>query len=440
MVAMKIAIIGAGPTGLVAAHELLKTGASVTIFEGEGDVGGLVRMVPSEGEPLEAFYHHIFTSDGAVPELAEEMGLKDRLRWYKPSNALFVRGKLRPFTTPGDLLRLDALSLMDRVRFGLFVLRAQRRRHWGELEGITARQWVEKEAGRAVYEVLWHPLLRSKFGEHADDIGATWLWNKIKLRSSSRGAHQHQEMLGYMDGGFGLLYETLAEDLRRRGGQIRLSCPVKRVDRAFEGGLRVTTPEGEERFDRLLATCSPAALASLAPGLPEDFRHRLTALRHMANLCLLMECDASLSPYYWISVAEERCPFVAVVEHTNLLPSSRYGGRHVIYLSRYIDPEDPLFQAPSSEVEAVFLDALEGLFPAWSRDSVRRSRLFRARDAQPVAVRSYDALRPPHATPWPEVTLAAMAQIFPEDRGQNYALRMGRRAPELMGLAGGGAS
>jgi protoporphyrinogen oxidase len=139
-------------------------------------------------------------------------------------------------------------------------------------------------------------------------------------------------------------------------------------------------------------------------------------------------------------VAEERCPFVAVVEHTNLLPSSRYGGRHVIYLSRYIDPEDPLFQAPSSEVEAVFLDALEGLFPAWSRDSVRRSRLFRARDAQPVAVRGYDALRPPHATPWPEVTLAAMAQIFPEDRGQNYALRMGRRAPELMGLAGGGAS
>jgi protoporphyrinogen oxidase len=268
---MKIAIIGAGPTGLVAAHELLKTGASVTVFEGEGAVGGLVRMIPSEGEPLEAFYHHIFTSDGAVPELAEEMGLQDRLRWYKPSNALFVRGKLRPFTTPGDLLRLDALSLMDRVRFGLFVLRAQRRRHWGELEGITARQWVEKEAGRAVYEVLWHPLLRSKFGEHADDIGATWLWNKIKLRSSSRGAQQRQEMLGYLDGGFGLLYETLAEDLRRRGAQIRLSCPVERVDRAFEGGLRVTTPEGEERFDRLLATCSPAALAELAPGLPEDF-------------------------------------------------------------------------------------------------------------------------------------------------------------------------
>ena len=437
---MTIAILGAGPTGLVAAHELLKMGAQVTLFEEQSSVGGLVRMVPSEGEPLEAFYHHIFTSDGAVSELAEELGLGDRLQWHKPSNALFVRGKLRPFTTPWHLLRLDALSLTDRVRFGLFVLRAQRRTAWQELEEITARQWVEREAGKAVYEVLWHPLLRSKFGEYADDISATWLWNKIKLRSSSRGSNQRQEMLGYLDGGFGVLYETLADELRRRGAQIRTSCPIRRVERGSGGGLRITTPEGEELFDRLLATCSPAALGNLAPTLPEDFRRRCAAVRHMANLCLLMECDASLSPYYWISVAEERCPFVAVVEHTNLLPASRYGGRKVIYLSRYLDPEAPLFRAPDDEVEAVFLDALEKLFPTWSRSTVRRSRLFRARDAQPVAVRGYGALRPPHATPWPELTLAAMAQIFPEDRGQNYALRMGRKAPELLGIAGGTGS
>lgn len=433
---MNIAILGAGPTGLGAAQELLRYGHRITVFETQPAVGGLVRTVPSEGDVVEAFYHHIFTSDSAVVECAAELGLESRLHWYKPSNALFVRGRLRPFTTPWHLLRLDALSLYDRLRFGLFVLRAQRRSTWQELTATTAQEWVEREAGRAVYEVLWHPLLRSKFGEHAKDIGATWLWNKIKLRSSSRGSNQRQEMLGYMDGGFGLLYETLAASLQDRGVDLRRSCPVHHL-RSTPTGLVLSSPRGDEGFDQVLATCAPATLADLAPTLPEDYRERCTAVRHMANLCLLLETSESLSPYYWISVADDEYPFVAVIEHTNLISPTRYGGRRIVYLSRYLDPNDPLFQAPDAAVETLFLDALERLFPAWSRKTVLRSRLFRARDAQPVAVREYHTLVPPHATPWPGLFLAAMAQIFPEDRGQNYALRMGRQAPSFMLGEGG---
>ncbi len=447
---MRIAVIGAGPTGLAAAYALSGRGAHVVVFESTSVSGGMARTVTVGEERIEAFYHHIFTSDEALVSLAEAIGLGDRLEWLPPRNALYSGERLYPFTTPGDLLRLGALPLMDRIRLGLFVLAARRARSWEHLEERTAREWAVETGGKRVYETIWKPLLASKFGDYADQVGATWLWNKTKLRGSTRGKGQGREILGYFRGSFGVLYDTLTARIRAAGGEVRLNTPVLTIRSLSatpqeEGMLLVRTPEGEEPFSKVLVTTAPAELARMAPQLPEGFREQLTDIPHQANLCALLELSRPLSPYYWITVADEEFPFVALIEHTNLLPPARYGSS-VVYLSRYLSPSAPLFRADDETVAAVFLDGLSRLARTvertspgrmrWDPSFLKRIRIFRADSAQHVATRGYGKRIPPHRTPIPNLYLNCMAQIYPEDRGQNYAIEQGLRSPEILDFSG----
>lgn len=425
---MRIAVIGAGPTGLAAAYALSRRGANVVVFESAPATGGMAKTATVGEERIEIFYHHIFTSDEALVRLAEELGLGDRLEWFPPRNALYSGDVLYPFTTPGDLLRLGALPLTDRLRLGLFILAARRIQSWEHLEERTAREWAVKTGGRRAYETIWKPLLASKFGDYADMVGATWLWNKTKLRGSTRGKGQGREILGYFRGSFGALYDTLAARIRDAEGEVRTSTPVLSVrplpaDSSGESPLLVKTHGGEERFSKVLVTTAPAELARLAPDLPERFREELTAIPHQANLCAMLELSRPLTPYYWITVAEEEFPFVALIEHTNLVPATRYGSS-VVYLSRYLSPSSPLFRADDETVAEVFLDGLSFLAKTvertspgqmrWNRSILKRLRIFRAESAQHVALKGYGKRIPPHRTPLPNLYLNCMAQIYPE--------------------------
>ncbi len=430
---MNIAVIGAGATGLTAALELAKEGHALTLFESHSSPGGMARTCLVGEEPLEIFYHHIFTSDRAVPELVRELGLEEKLRWMPPKNALYAGKKLHPFTSPLDLLRFSELSLFDRIRMGLFVLRAQRRSSWKDLEHLTAREWVLKETGPKIFHTCWEPLLQSKFGSSANEVSATWLWNKVKLRSSSRDKGQKQELLGYLEGSFGTLYEEALAELRRREGVTCLDTEIAEI-RSQGKGIRLVTSRGHSaHFDRVLYTGSPRKLGALCPDLSEEDRKRYRSIKSMANLCLMLEMEAPLSEYYWISIADKGLPFVAVVEHTNLIPRERYGC-NLLYLSRYLSPEHSLFKASDEKVQDLFLQGLAEIFPSWNSRNLRNSRLFRCTDTQPVVDRNYPGKMPPHRTSVPGLYLACMDQIFPEDRGQNYAIAMGRRVRKILDL------
>ena len=428
---MNIGIIGAGVTGLTAAYRLARAGEKVTVFDRSPEVGGMVRTFQLGGTRLESFYHHCFNSDTDLVSLVEEMNLGARLRWKAPVNALWVPQGLYRFTTPGDLLRFRPLSLAGRVRFGLQVLGAKRVKDWKTLEGITARDWVCAGAGRDVWETLWGPLMRSKFGDSAEDVAAVWLWNKLVLRGGSRSKDLKNEELGYLEGSFGVLWDEVARRIRTLGGRI---CLGERVDRIVprEEGVELSVSGSLQSFDQVLFAAAPALLPPLAPDLPGDYAASLGELPYQANLCLCLKLEGPpLSPFYWISVAREDCPFVAAIEHTRLVDPAAYGGT-VLYLSRYLDATDPLFSADDETVVARFLESLTDLYPLFYPDRVREVRLSRERYAQPVVGREYGARIPDLRTPLKGLYLASMSQIYPEDRGQSYAVRLGREAAEEM--------
>jgi protoporphyrinogen oxidase len=421
-----VAIVGGGYSGLAAGYELTLRGVRATVFESEPEPGGLAGSFSVEGAPLEKFYHHWFRSDVHILGLIEELGAGDRIVDRPTSTGMYHNKRILRMSSPLDLLRFDPLRFLDRLRLGMLVLRARRVDDWRTLEDKTAAAWLRELAGERVYRVVWEPLLRGKFGPFADEIAAVWFWNKLKLRGGSRD-RRGRESLAYLRGGFAELARRIAARIEAGGGRVRTSTPVDRI--AIRDGRAVGVQlDGETiEADAVLATPALPVIADLLSGSTDGvFAASLRQIDYLANICLVLELDRSLSTTYWLNVADPTFPFVGVIEHTNFEPSTSYGGRRIVYLSRYLPVDDPLWSLDADGALAFALPHLQRMFPEFQHAWVLRHHLWKARYAQPIVVRRYGALIPPHRTPVPGLWIASMAQIYPEDRGTNYAVRDGR--------------
>ncbi len=411
---------------MTAGYELAKKGHQVVVFESDPEPGGLIGTIPSGDQDLERFYHHIFTSDTDLISLLEELGLLQHLEWMEPRNGFFTNGTLYPFTTPFDLLRFKELSFRERMALGLLVFKAKSVSDWRSLEKELAKDWVIKNAGRNVYDKVWGPLLQAKFDDDAEAISAVWLWNKFKLRGSTRDKNLNRELLGYLSDSFGAFIRSLVDKIGQLGGSVRCSTAVERIASNPDDSLRIMTAAGDMDFDRVIVTCAPEKLIGIMPELPAAYVAELRKIQYKANICLLLELSEPISPYYWISVADSDLPFVAMIEHTNLVRDERYQS-HIVYLSRYLDAQNQLCHASNAAIIAEFCAGVKQIFPYWNEKTIKKATVSRARYAQPVIGTGYSSLKPAIQTPIANLYLACMAQIYPEDRGQNYAVRMGRK-------------
>lgn len=427
-----VAVIGAGFGGLAAAWELVRRGVRVTVLEAEPAVGGLAGSFEVGGTRLEKFYHHWFTTDRHVHQLVAELGTEDRIVHRPTRTGMYFAHRFFRLSTPADVLRFRPLSPGGRLRLGLLALRARRVRDWRALEDLTAEEWLVRLGGREVYRVVWEPLLRGKFGTYAPRISAVWIWNKLKLRGGSRG-RRGEETLAYYRGGFAALAERLAGAIEEAGGAVRLGRPVTGL--VTSGGRVAGVRAGADAVlaDAVIATPALPIVADLvAPHAPAAYVARLRRIEYLANLCLVLELDRSLSDTYWLNVNDPSFPFVGVIEHTNFEPPASYAGRRIVYLSKYLPEGSELYRMSDAQVLEFSLPHLRRMFPAFSPRWILAAHVWRAPYAQPIVGRRYGELIPEVETPLAGLYLATMAQVYPEDRGTNYAIREGRAAARLV--------
>ncbi|TJZ77367.1 NAD(P)/FAD-dependent oxidoreductase [Chitiniphilus eburneus] len=424
--ATRVAIVGGGFTGLSAAYELARQGIAVTVLEAEADLGGLAAAFEVGGEKLDRFYHHWFTNDVEVMKLIDELGLNDRVAINPTNTGVYYANNFFKLSTPLDLLKFTPLSFIDRIRLGLLTLRARGVDNWMALEDKTAAEWLKELGGERVYQVMWEPLLKGKFGPVAEQVSAVWFWNKLKLRGGSRGKGG-EERLAYFKGGFVALAEALATRIRELGGRIETGTPVTAI--RPEGNVwHLDTPNGGISADHVIATTALPLVADMVRDwAPADYVARLERIHYLANVCLVLELDRPLSETYWLNVNDPSFPFVGVIEHTNFESAETYGGRRIVYLSKYLPHTDALYRMNADEFLDYALPFLQKMFPKLERGWIQRHHVWRARWSQPVVEKHYSTLIPPTAGPLPGFHLASMAQIYPEDRGTNYAVREGRK-------------
>ena len=434
---MRVGIVGAGAAGLTAAYELGKRGHEVVVYERAHFMGGQASTFDVGGARLERGYHHLFTSDTDIIGLNAEIGLGHRMRWIDSSVGTLYDGRIYNFVTPMDLLRFKPLSLVDRIRLGVATLALQRIKDWRRLESVTAVEWLRRWAGESGFEGFWGPMLRGKFGEnYYQEVGMPWIWGKIATRFASREKGLARESLGYPIGSFGEFFDVLAEKIEGHGNAVYLSTPVTRIVPGegrpaleFErpGGSR-----GSEEFDAVIATTHSYMFIRLAPDLSGEYRERLESTKYLAAVLLILVLDRPLSHIYWLNVADRSMPFVGVIEHTNLIPAERYGGQHLVYLSNYLERSDRLYGLGHEELLSECVPHLRKVNPAFDPSWVVKSYHQRVNAAQPVIGTHYSEKMPSHRTPLKGVYLANTTQVYPQDRGTNYSVRMGKMVAQMV--------
>jgi protoporphyrinogen oxidase len=436
---VRIAVIGAGVCGLVAAYRLGAAGHACDVYERWPGLGGQAATVDvGDGHRLERYYHHLFSTDRHIAALYDELGMPDELEWLRSSVAYFARGRQWPFVTPLDLLRFGPLPPLARVRMGAAVVALQRLPR--PLENVTAHAWIERWMGRAAWREVWGPLLRGKFGERAQDVAMIWLQSKLSLRREDAG----EERLGYPRRSWEPLFGALRERIEATGGRVLIDRPAALLDCDLDGDLLVTPgvagsfragydprafpPDGPpERYDAVLATVPNDVFEQLvAPGLlPDRYLAGLRGIEYFTALCLLLELGARFSPFYWTNIGDDSVPFVGLIEHTNLVPPERYGGRRFLYVANYLPAGHDLLRLDADGLLARYEPSLRRISPALH---VVRSWLHREPAAQPIVTVGYKQRIPALQTPVRGLFLANTTQIYPEDRGTNYAVRQGEHA------------
>ncbi len=426
---MKVAIVGAGAAGLAAAYDLTRAGHAVTVYEGGPAVGGLAAGFKAAHWEwtLERFYHHWFASDRAILGLIDELGWRDDVLFRRPYTVIWYEGRFYPFDSPATIIRfiLAKFSPIDAARFGLVGLYLRLTARWQGLERVTAGAWMRRWCGDRVYEALWKPLLVGKFGEeNLGVVNMAWLWARL---------HSRTTRLGTFRGGFQAFLDRLAAVVEGQGGRIKLSCPVTRIQRGGDETLTVASAGGEDAFDAVISTSSPALMAKLAPDLPAGYAERLTALKSMGAVVLILALDRQLTPYYWHSLSKEAgFPFLALVEHTNYMDPAYYGGDHIVYCGDYLDPAHEYFSLSKEELLERFLPALKRFHPDFDRSWVKDTWLSKTAYAQPVPPVNHSRNIPDLRTPVPGLYFASMSQVYPWDRGTNFAVEIGRRVARMV--------
>jgi protoporphyrinogen oxidase len=446
---MRVAVVGAGVAGLVCAYRLTQRGHETDVYERWPGLGGQAATIDvGGGHLLERYYHHLFTSDRHIAALYDELGMPDELEWRPSSVAFFLDGRSWPFTSPMHLLRFSPLSLRSRLRMGIAVLRLQR---GGDdvrpYESRTARDWIVDAMGAEAYEKVWGPLLRGKFGDRADDISMAWLWGKLTMRRKLQGKESRQELLGYPRRSWEPLFGALRDRIQAGGGRVLIDRPVKRLSAGFEivagapGSFRsghdpaaFEADGAPERYDAVVATVPNDVFRGMAePGLVDDgYLALLDGIEYHTALCLLLELDRSFTPYYWTNIADPELPFVGVIEHTNLIEPARYDGRRFLYVANYLAPGDELLGLDADALLERYTPGLRRINPGFDGSWIRARWLHREPAAQPIVTVGYGSRIPPLQTGVDGLVLANTTQIYPEDRGTNYAVRLGADAADAL--------
>ncbi|OGH10832.1 MAG: hypothetical protein A3B38_03990 [Candidatus Levybacteria bacterium RIFCSPLOWO2_01_FULL_36_13] len=423
---MKIAIIGAGFTGLSAAYELVKRNHKVTVFEKDSNPGGLAIGYKEKdwNWSLEKHYHHWFTNDRSILELAKEINYEVIVK--RPKTSVYIKEKIFQLDSPMLVLNFPLLSFLERLRMSAVIAFFKIYPFWKSLEKYKASEILPKLMGKKSYSLIWEPLFVNKFGDFIDNISLAWFWARIKKRTPS---------LAYPKGGFLNFANYLVEKIKQKEGIFYFNTEI--VELTSTGQPQIKFKIGEklqtEKYDAVIVTAPSFLFLKIAPELPEEYKNSLGKLKGLGatNLVLRMKDVFFKDGTYWLSVCDKSSPVMAIVEHTNFMDKKNYHNEHLLYLGNYKEQTSEYFSFSKEEMLARFDDYLRKINPEYKKNIIGME-LFKAPFAQPIIPTNYSKILPSFKTPLNGVYLANIEQVYPWDRGTNYAVELGQKVADIV--------
>jgi len=421
---MKIAIIGAGFTGLSAAYQLAKKGHKVTIFEKDPLPGGLAVGYQEKNWDwtLEKHYHHWFTNDKHVLNLAREIGQEVIIK--TPKTSVYLEGKNYQLDSPLALLKFSKLPLLARLQMGAALALLRYNPFWKPLEKIRATSILPQAIGKKGWKMIWQPQLVNKMGKFADEASLVWFWTRINKRTTS---------LAYPVGGYLVFAQKIAQKIKALNGEIHFNAEIESLNEDEHGNITIKTNKKTYSFDKTIVTLPSYLFLKITPQLPEDYKNKLFKLKGLGATDLVLRLKKPLltDGTYWLSICQENSPILVIVEHTNLMDKKYFNNEHLVYLGNYTETTNKKFLMNKNQLLAFYDPLLKKINPEYKKNLIG-FELFKAPFAQPIVPTNYSKLLPPMTTPLKNVYLANIEQVYPWDRGTNYAVELGEKVAKLI--------
>ena len=424
----KIAVVGCGISGLSFAYYLSQD-YQIDLYEKFRNVGGLAQGFRIEDTYLEAFYHHFFKSDIDLINLLTELGLQKEIIYCSSNVSIYYKGSIEPFSTARDLLLFNRLPFLSRIIAGLQILYLKNTTQWVHLEDYSVKEWMEKYLGQKIYNQIWAPLLAAKFGDHAPEIPMSWLWGRIHPRSASR--EKGNELLGYLKGSFGLLFQRLYEEIKKKNGIFFLNTQVNTIEVVGEKTFLSTNKETKQ-YDMVVMAMENREIMRIVKDIPSVVLDKLKNIHYFGAVCFVLKLKKPLGNKYWINNADKDLPFSGVIEHTNFVPVEFYNNHSIAYIFKYLSSEDPFYSMEKEELYELFITGLKEVFSSFNKNDVIESFYFKTPGATPVYKGKYSRIKPSLEIIPEKICMINTSQIYPQDRNLNNGIALAKKLVKII--------
>lgn len=407
------AVIGGGIMGMTLALRLRQTGHQVTIYESDSKSGGLTGSRKMGNVTWDSFYHVILLSDLNTRRILKEIGLEEEIKWVETKTGFYSDSKLFSMSNLVEYLKFPPLNLIDKFRLGATILYASRVSDWKSLEKIYVSDWLRKLSGDRVFDKIWLPLLKAKLGENYRQTSASFIWTTIQRMYAARKSGLKKEMFGYIPGGFERINSRLSEHLQRIGVEIRYGARAIQVCKGDSGTLKVTDTKGNiDVYDHVISTLSAPLSTALSEDLSAAEKEMHKAITYLGVICPSILIKKPISSYYVTNIIDTWTPFTGIIEMTALIDRAETAGYSLVYLPKYVNPEDPMFEHSDEQLRETFLKALFKMYPHISEEDIAYWGVSKARYVFALPTIDYSVKLPPVKTSMENFYIVNSAQII----------------------------
>lgn len=408
----KWGIVGGGIMGMTLAHLLAKQGYEVTLFEGAPKLGGLVISWKLGTVEWDKFYHVILLSDTRTRNILSEIGLEQEINWVETKTGFYSNGQLISMSNSIEFLKFPTINLIDKFRLALTILYASKIKNSKPLELIPVTDWLLKWSGKNVFTKIWLPLLRAKLGESYQRTSAAFIWATIQRLYGARKSGLKKEMFGYVTGGYKRIIESFQAKLLEEGVSIKTSHQATKVSTGANNRPCISFANGHfEEFDEVIVTLPSGLASTICKDINEDEKHKLNRLEYLGVICVTMLLDQPISPFYVTNITDLWVPFTGVIEMTALVDKEYFKNNHLIYLPKYVSPNDVLFSKSDDEIKAYFIENFLKMYPKILQENIKFTGVARAKHVITVLDKGYTDHLPDIKTSMPGVYIVNSAHI-----------------------------
>lgn len=419
------AIIGGGMLGMTLALRLAQQEQEVTIFEADDQLGGLAGVWQLGNITWDRHYHVTLLSDTYLRSLLNDLGLEQEMIWVETKTGFYTNGKLYSMSDTLEFLSFPPLKLLDKLRLGLTIFYASRLKNWKKLEAMPVERWLNNWSGSRTFEKIWLPLLRSKLGETYRITSAAFIWATIQRMYAARNSGMKKEMFGYVPGGYARIIDVFSQALIDRNVTIKTQHVAEQVHSTGNHKIKLEFQNGRPQiFDNVIITIPSANAAQICPELTEDERKKLTDIQYLGVICASLLLKKPLSPFYVTNITDDGFPFTGVIEMSALVDRQYFGGNALVYLPKYVTPDDPIFEQSDQAIQDQFLPALMRMHSQLKPDELVSFQISRERQVFALSTLNYSKQLPSMKTSIPGVFIINSAHIVNGTLNVNETIKL----------------